>query len=413
MKLVTCLLCALLVLAGCDGDGPMPTASDVPTPSPVPAVPSPDGPLWILNTLDGSPVLEDAIPTLVVDGNRYWGRDGCNSIVGKSHDEALIAKPDGSIRFGPYGGTDMGCITEGVEAQAERYGKALLDSRRYRLDDDRLELFDGMGLVRLAFMRNPPIPGRPVAVVGTRWLFLPGESEVGGEDEFTIEFLDKRLVVVNTLCGSYVLRYRTRGQNEVGFELPNQVEFETPCLGDYGEWWDPAVITLFELREYAGYEEGGEAHLIMRTYLGRAGILKSIPAHGDELFDGEWVLWAFGEFEITYLGVILGMETAGVLQGTNITASFRPDGIRGGTGCGSYDYSREGGPMIRADGAISTDKLVSSVNYLCMGSPQAFSQDRRYFETLRRLEGFHVSGSFLILYADDDHHLIFRRQAAH
>ena len=172
------------------------------------------------------------------------------------------------------------------------------------------------------------------------------------------------------------------------------------------------MTTLFELREYAGYEEGGESHLIMRTYLGRAAISRSIPTRGGGLFDGEWVLWAFGEFEITYLGVVLGMETTGLLGGTTITASFRPDGIRGGTGCGSYDYSRESGTMISADGAISTDKLVSSVSYVCIESPQWFSQDRRYFKTLARLEGFRVSGNFLVLYADDDHHLIFRRQAA-
>ena len=113
---VICLSAVLLAaVAACVGSHqatPLPTPSQstssavAPTtvrpPAPVPTVQSPKGVLWILEMLDGHPAITNATPTLVINGSRYGGGDGCNGGSGGSDDGRLLQD-----WTGPYTSTSV------------------------------------------------------------------------------------------------------------------------------------------------------------------------------------------------------------------------------------------------------------------------------------------------------------------
>ena len=53
--------------------------------------------------------------------------------------------------------------------QADAYGRALREARRFRLglEGDRLEILDETDEVRLVLVRKTPLPGQPANLVGS------------------------------------------------------------------------------------------------------------------------------------------------------------------------------------------------------------------------------------------------------
>lgn len=107
---------------------------------------------WVLLTLGGAPRTQGSPNfldgsrdlTLLFDGGRVFGYDGCNTFGG------VYTVSRMALRVAGLGGTARGCSAE-VSAQAEAYLRALERVRAYRSDGDRLELRDGEGRTRLVF----------------------------------------------------------------------------------------------------------------------------------------------------------------------------------------------------------------------------------------------------------------------
>ena len=149
-----CLIQGILVLlivaaAGCGEVEPNATAEPgVPTPAPASAsAPAqtalPGHATWVLDSLDGRPLIEESIVTLKVDENWFGGFDGCNSYGGRSEDGTSIADADGMFSGPPHEKTVMGCVEpEGIMDQADAYTSALMQGQRFRVVGDRLEIFD-------------------------------------------------------------------------------------------------------------------------------------------------------------------------------------------------------------------------------------------------------------------------------
>ena len=360
--------------------------------------------------LDGRPTITGATPTLIINGSSYGGGDGCNSGGGRSDDGPPVVKPDGSISFdfSSYGQTLKLC-DEGVMEQADRYQSALMDARRYEVRDERLVIMDEGGVVRMVFSPRPVLPGVSESLVDTTWRFLPGESEVGGDESFILSFLDPDLALAETSCGNYVIHHGTDDGSRIRFQRWSQVvESKSHCPTDHGYGQDPSLQHLGRLRQFA-VQRGGEApRLMMQTYLGKFAAFE--PVHRDTvgIFDGEWTLWRFGELEVNYPDIILAMDISPVVSGTKITARFRPAGIEGETFCGPYDYVNPWETMISADGQIATLGLPPHERNNCSDAPGVSEQEELYFDILSRLKTYRASQGYLIVYDRDDRLLIFK-----
>jgi heat shock protein HslJ len=102
---------------------------------------------WVLTSLPGRTLLPSATPTLVVEGGRVAGSDGCNRFGGP-----LTTAVEGA-RFEVGGGmigTRMAC-PEAVMQQASAYTAALQQARRYQVVEGRLQLLDAQGAVLATF----------------------------------------------------------------------------------------------------------------------------------------------------------------------------------------------------------------------------------------------------------------------
>ena len=163
----------MLVAAACDeqaqpagstttGESPGTSAPTPTTDGPdVSRSPSPDIELaaegtWVLELLDGRPVIEDSAITLRIGDDWFDGIDGCNSYGGQSRDGTPVVGADGVFKIPPgVVVTQMLCLEpEGVMDQADAYMSAFMQGKRYRVPGERLEILDGEDEVRLVFIRQ-------------------------------------------------------------------------------------------------------------------------------------------------------------------------------------------------------------------------------------------------------------------
>ena len=144
----------------------------------------PVGSTWVLHSLDGRPVIEGSFVALKVyqDGTGAYG--GCNRIglgpitfPGEPVDKKPYFGPGGVIHHTGSSKTDRGCIGPGgLAEQEEGYWRALIEGNLYRLEDDRIEVFDTNGALRLVFYRQEPLPGQQIDLEGTAWRQMDDEA---------------------------------------------------------------------------------------------------------------------------------------------------------------------------------------------------------------------------------------------
>ena len=132
-----------------------------PTP---PTTQIPDGSTWVLQTLDGHPVLGGTFVWLRLDGDTYSGFDGCNTFGGRFEGGKPIASGDGEFAAPPTFRTLIGC-PESIEGQADSYIELLEQGERFRIEDDRLEILGGGGEVQLIFDQQVSLSGSAVELV--------------------------------------------------------------------------------------------------------------------------------------------------------------------------------------------------------------------------------------------------------
>jgi heat shock protein HslJ len=94
------------------------------------------------------------------EGGRVSGSDGCNRITG------TYQLKGGGITFGQMTATQMACLDAGGVEQPFR--DALMMATRWTIVGDRLELRDGKGTRRAAFIARPQTPVTS-ELEGTSW----------------------------------------------------------------------------------------------------------------------------------------------------------------------------------------------------------------------------------------------------
>jgi len=102
---------------------------------------------WSLISLNGGALIEDTEITLNFREASLDGSAGCNTYGG-----SYTASED-SLRLNGVYATEMGCMEpKGILEQETAYLDALNAAARYRVDDDRLEVYDEAGAQILAFV---------------------------------------------------------------------------------------------------------------------------------------------------------------------------------------------------------------------------------------------------------------------
>ena len=292
----------------------------------------PDDATWVLDSLEGRPLIGETFISLELDGDRLWGLDGCNSFASQPGDGTMIAQADGSFATPKeILGTLRECVEpEGIMDQADAYMSALREAEKFRVVDDRLEIFDSGGTARLIFVKQAPLPGHPVELVGTEWRLLP---EGDGEDmgAVTMAFLNDRLVAGATTCRDYVAAYR-RLQGKLDFASSSRIGSRRLCSEDSRGSEAAFIHTLSSTEEYSAVESEETRRLSIRTSVGKLLVFEPLPPAREEIVGVEWSLRAFVPLYFVHQhpdgsDVWDLRDVADVLPGTEVTISFDEDGM--------------------------------------------------------------------------------------
>jgi len=128
------LLVVALFLSACGGKG---SANQ----------PALNGTHWVLEQINGSPVIENTLPSLSFQGDKeVGGNASCNRFNGSYEIK------DGALTFSPLATTMMACPDPaGLMEQEAAYLKALEAAASYRVEDGKLLVSDASGKVVLVF----------------------------------------------------------------------------------------------------------------------------------------------------------------------------------------------------------------------------------------------------------------------
>ena len=363
---------------------------------------------WVLESLDGRPIIEESVITLRIGDNWFDGIDGCNSYGGRSEDGKPVAGADGVFSIPSFGVTEMLCPEpEGIMDQADAYISALAQGERFRVVDARLEILDSGGAAGLVFVRRAPLPGSPTNLEGTAWRLLEAGDADGDVPPPTMAFLDDRLVTGATACRSYVATYRA-SEGALRFPGTSMVRSQQSCEGNARALEAEFTDFLTWAREYSVDKEGGSSRLRIWSIRGKTLTFEPLPQAVEDIADTEWYLMAFVELRQGESGT-WHHRTTSVVDGTEVTTSFDEDGLGGLSGCNSY-----AGPARFEDGSITVNvQLLHSTAMLCEGPDGLMEQEERYFGLVQRMTRYGIYGDGLFMQTADDVFLLFRQAEAH
>ena len=404
------LVLLMLAVSGCGGVepddtvAPLNTATVAPLSTSAPAQSAlPGDATWILDSLDGRPIIENSFVTLNVNENWVGGYDGCNSYGGQTTGGTSVADADGLFSAPPLARTQRDCAEpEGVTGQADAYVSVLMQGERYRVVGDRLEIFVSGDAARLVFVRQAPLPGDPINLAGSTWRQLTEGDTDGEVRAATLAFLDDRLVAGATACRGYLATYgATYSQSEGSVRFPSQTMLKSPqpcpeesrrLEGEFGDF-------LTWANEYSVYEEGRSIRLGIRSATGETLTFEPLPATVEDIADANWNLVAIVELRDIDFGMWHTRPTS-VVQGTEVTVSFDKDGISGVSGvsgCNSY-----AGVAEVEDGSITIDvQSFSHTEKACEGLDGLMEQEERYLDLLPRMTRYGTYGDGLFMQSDD------------
>ena len=397
-------LLALIAVAaaGCSAATPAPMAPSAdPEPTggagaatPVQTVQPSDG-IWVLESIDGQPVIENTFVMLNVNEDLATGFDGCNRYGGRSVDGTPVFDVHGKFSAPPGSRTQMDCAApEGLTDQADAYFSTLMRLDRFRISGDRLEILDSEGAARLVFVRQAQLPGDLIDLQGAEWkLINQGDARAA-----TMSFLDDRLVTGVTACRAYLATYR---RTEGGIRFPSQsmLTYTHSCSEDASRMEGEFGDFLTWAREYAVSEEEGSRLLRMRSSRGKTLMFEPLPPTVKDIADSEWTLVAFVELR----ELDPGMWTTRTVQGADVTISFDEDGLSGSSGCNSYTGL---GPVEYETATIDVQTL-SHTELFCEGLDGLMEQEERFLDLLPRLERYGTYGDGLFLQTDNHVFLLF------
>ena len=376
------------------------------TPTPGAVTELPGDSIWVLELLTGQPLIEDTFLTFKLYGDTVLGgSDGCNSF-GQvlSDDDPPIVQTDGKFSAPRLLRTLIECSgPEGIHDQADRYMKALRQADGFRVEGDRLEILGPDGEATLVFVRQHPLPGHPVDLLGSAWRLLTEDD--GDGRATTLAFASELLVAGSTACRDYLGTY---------FVLAGRIRFALSMLSSLGRSCSEESLVserrfrtdMWPSGEYSVHEDGGTARLRIRSR-GKVLVFEPLLSAVEEAANVEWSLRAFVPLHFLQRRpngseVWALREVTEALPGTKATISFDEDGIWGSAACNSY-----AAPASIGDGSIAIEVLSSTKNE-CEGANVLIEQRKRYLDLLPHLTGFGTASGYLFMHTDDGMHLLFK-----
>ena len=276
--MLSALLTAFSACASTEGRSPTQIGSDSDGSFPDSLTQHPDNTKWILESLDGRPLLDGTFISLHLNTDRYNGFDGCNTFGGRHDDGTPSAHSDGTFTTPlETESTLIGCQDpEGILDQADLYLAALGQSKTFRVIDDRLEMLDEGDNVRLAFLKEIPLPGVPARLEGTEWRLLPDADADDGIRPPTLTFLDVQLFKGTTACRDFEGSYRISG-NSIGFPSMGMTGSTSSCSPAMRKREGQFTDDLSYAIEYSVYWHEEVKRLVFRTSRGRTLAFESVP----------------------------------------------------------------------------------------------------------------------------------------
>ena len=385
----------------------LPLATATPAPEPTPTRLPIDGATWILESVDGQPLIDGMHATLTISGPRFGGFDSCNSFGGRHESGQPIIERDGTVSLPVYAITAAGCPTPEILGQAKRYLAAMKDEAEARIVDDRLHIVNDSGEVVLVFAKKQPLPGRPADLVGTSWRLVDDEG-IYGEGETTILFLNSPLATGTTVCRDYAVGYAASagGIRSYYKGMSGSVE---PCTQDAIHQQHQYVEDFGWADEYAIVEADGSQRLVVRTSRGKTLTFEPLPQTASDIFSGSWRLIRFLESHSDSSGMRWPNNIDASVS-ENITAAFNAGSIEGSLGRGSCAYravGQEGTPLVRADKTIAI-AAASVTENSCDDGVSVSPKQQRYLDALPTAERYTVFGERLAIITSDGGALIFQ-----
>ncbi|MBN1642098.1 MAG: META domain-containing protein [Anaerolineae bacterium] len=350
---------------------------------------------WVLTSLDGAPPIEDTRISLAFDAESAGGFAGCNGYGG-----AFEVAEGGALRMGDMARQLRACQEPaGVMAQETSYLDALRAVTGYRVDGDRLELTDGAGKVRMAFVRRTVTSVDPAELIGTRWQVATiGKSRPIAGSTITLVFRDAHRFAGHAGCRGYVGGYEAQG-DELGLVwlamLGTEICAERADLLEQ----DQRYSTLLE-GAHTYRLDGGR--LAIETYGGEELTFVPIAADADApLLGTTWRLIATLELR-TLPGTDLPQwMPADPIPETAITATWDEGRVGGSAGCNTYSaaYSVEGEAL--SVGPAAATRMA------CPAPEGVMAQEQRFLAQLSASTRYRIDGPQLWLEDDAGGALVF------
>ena len=387
---------------------PLATATTIPEPTPT-RLPI-DGATWILESIDGEPPIKGTHLTLTVNEPWFSGFDGCNDFGGRHESGQPIIERNGTISLPPTARTLQGCPTpHGILDQADRYLDAMKQDAKARVVDDRLHVLDGSGEVVLVLVKQQPLVGQPVDLIGTSWR-LVDEEGIYGEGDTTLLFLNSRLATGTTVCRDYTVGYAASSGSIRSYYKGMSGSVE-PCTQDAIYQEHQYVEDFGWADEYAIAEMDGSQRLVARTSRGKTLTFEPLPQPTGAVFNKRWRLIRFLNPRTDSSGARLS-EKSDVALSENITAVFDIGSIEGSLGRNSCAYRATG-----QDGArwLSEDETISIAVALvvedsCDDAGNISPKQQRYLDALPTAERYTVFGERLAIITSDGGALVFQSE---
>lgn len=384
------------------------TSTAIAIPQPTPTRLPVDGATWILEEVDGRPLVDGMYATLTIDGSYFGGFDGCNSFGGRHESGQPVVKRNGQISVAPFAMTDAGCPTPEILNQANRYLEAMGQQATARVVGDRLHVVDPSGVVGLVFVRQPPLAGRPVELPGTSWRLLDDDATYG-DGVTTLVFLHSWAAVGTTACRDYDIGYSASNGN-IRIPSAGMAGSTEHCSRD-------AVRREHEFGEDFGWAKEYSLHrveeserLLVRTSRGKTLTFEPIIPPSGAIFGQSWRLIRFLEARSDGSS-FRRLTDRDPEAGSKITATFSETHIEGSLGCHSYAHHSVGNDetsMIGADGAMTMGAVSLSLKNSCDNGTGMTAQQQQYLDLLATAERYHVFEDRLLLVASSGDALMFQ-----
>ncbi len=357
-----------------------------------------EGTKWVLISLNGDGLIEDANITLNFAEGVLSGFAGCNAYGGGRDSGKYVATDDGSLTIPQLAVTLQLCQSpEGVMQQEAAYVEALSSAVAYRVMDDRLEIEDAVGRTSLVFARKEEFAMNPDDLLGTSWqLVLMNGRNLIEESTITLAFHSEYQVMGHAGCRGYVATYEASG-GDIGFRWLAMMEMA--CLEQDALMRQEGEYTTS--LEWATDYHLGERKLEILTARGEVLVFESLPEDAVANLEGTtWALTAFIE-EKTVEGMPTPLLMAlDLLAETEITATFEDGTVRGSAGCNTYgtDYALDESSLIFESIAVT--------EMACVGPAGIMEQEQRYLNFLGDVTAYRIHGNQLWLETSDGRALI-------